>query len=99
MRALDAARASGLVRAGEPLLVMVSGGPDSVCLLDVAATLGADVSVLHVNYGLRDGADEDEQLVRDLCLRYGVVLYTERVELAAAAGEGNVQAEARDRRY
>ena len=99
MRALDAARASGLVRAGEPLLVMLSGGADSVCLLDVAATLGADVSALHVNYGLRDGADDDEERVRDLCLRYGVVLYAERVELAAAAGEGNVQAEARDRRY
>ena len=94
-RALEAARASGLVRAGEPLLVMISGGADSVCLLDVAVTLGAEVSALHVNYGLRTGADEDEQFVRDLCLRYGVVLYVESVEL----GEGNVQAEARERRY
>jgi tRNA(Ile)-lysidine synthase len=87
------------VRAGEPLLVMVSGGADSVCLLDVAVTLGADVSALHVNYGLREGADDDEEFVRDLCVRYGVVLYAEQVSLAAAAGEGNVQAEARDRRY
>jgi tRNA(Ile)-lysidine synthase len=83
------------VRAGEPLLVMLSGGGDSVCLLDVAVTLGADVSALHVNYGLRPGADEDEELVRDLCVRYGVVLYAERVTL----GEGNLQAEARARRY
>ena len=29
-RALEAARESGLVRPGEPLLVMVSGGGDSV---------------------------------------------------------------------
>jgi len=87
------------VRAGEPLLVMLSGGADSVCLLDLAVTLGADVSALHVNYGLRAGADEDEEFVRDLCMRYGVVLYAERVEVDAAGAAGNVQAEARDRRY
>jgi tRNA(Ile)-lysidine synthase len=92
---LEAARASGLVRAGEPLLVMVSGGADSVCLLDVAVELGASVTVLHVNYGLREGADGDEELVRSLCDRYGVALHAERVTLA----EGNLQAEARDRRY
>ena len=38
---LDAARESGLVQPGEPLLVMVSGGGDSVALLDVAVRLGA----------------------------------------------------------
>jgi tRNA(Ile)-lysidine synthase len=93
--ALEAARASGLVRAGEPLLVMVSGGVDSVCLLDVCVELGADVSVLHVNYGLRDGADGDEAFVRSLSASRGVPLHVERVEL----GEGNLQEEARDRRY
>jgi tRNA(Ile)-lysidine synthase len=52
-RAFDVARESGLVRAGEPLLVLLSGGGDSVCLLHVALRLGAGVSALHVNYGLR----------------------------------------------
>src|SRR5215207_5046889 len=78
---------------------MLSGGADSVCLLDLAVTLGAGVSALHVNYGLRAGADEDEEFVRDLCMRYGVVLYAERVEVDAAGAAGNVQAEDRDRRY
>ena len=61
---LEAARDSGLVRAGEPLLVMVSGGGDSVALLDVALRLGARVSALHVNYGLREDASLDQALVR-----------------------------------
>ncbi len=52
-RPLETARASGLIRPGEPLLVLLSGGGDSVCLLDVAMRLGARVSALHVNYGLR----------------------------------------------
>jgi tRNA(Ile)-lysidine synthase len=94
--ALDAARESGLVRAGEPLLVMVSGGADSTCLLDVALRLEADVSALHVNYRLRDDADDDEEHCRRLCARLGVELFVERVELPDG---GNLHAHARDARY
>jgi tRNA(Ile)-lysidine synthase len=94
--ALEAARASGLVRAGEPLLVMLSGGADSVCLLDVALRLGADVSALHVNYGLRDEAEDDEEHCRAICARLGVELTVERAPLPAS---GNLQAQARDARY
>ncbi|MEA2466698.1 MAG: tRNA(Ile)-lysidine synthase [Thermoleophilaceae bacterium] len=94
--AFDAARESGLVPPGEPLLVMVSGGGDSVALLDIAVRLGADVSALHVNYGLREDADSDEEFVRDLASRLGVRLRVERVQLGT---EGNLQEQARDARY
>jgi tRNA(Ile)-lysidine synthase len=95
--ALQAARSSGLVAAGEPLLVMLSGGADSTCLLDVAVTLGARVTALHVNYGLRGAeSDGDEEHCRVLCERLGVPLHAERVALAA---RGNLQAAARDARY
>jgi tRNA(Ile)-lysidine synthase len=96
-RALEAASESGLIVAGEPLLVMLSGGADSVCLLDCAVALGAKVSALHVNYGLRGAASNaDEQHCRALCERLGVPLVVERVQLPDS---GNLQAEARDRRY
>ena len=94
-RALEVASASGLIVAGHPLLVMLSGGADSVCLLDVARELGADVRALHVNYRLRPGADEDEAHCRALCERLGVELIVERPELPP----GNVQAAAREARY
>ena len=74
---------------------MVSGGADSVCLLDVAVSLEAEVSALHVNYGLRKEAYDEEALVRELCESVGAALIVERVDL----GKGNLQAEARDRRY
>ena len=93
---LDAARASGLVVADEPLLVMLSGGADSVCLLDVAIRLGARVSCLHVNYGLREEADADEEHCRQLCASRKLPLEVERVPCQE---EGNVQALARDARY
>jgi tRNA(Ile)-lysidine synthase len=95
-RPLAAARESGLVRAGEPLLVLLSGGGDSVCLLDVALRLGARVSALHVNYGLRPGAGEDEAFARGLCERLDVELHVERVGLEPG---GNLQERAREARY
>jgi tRNA(Ile)-lysidine synthase len=95
-RPLEAARASGLVRGGEPLLVMLSGGGDSVCLLDVAMRLEAPVRALHVNYGLREGADDDAAFVQDLCRRLAVPLELERVALEEG---GNLQERARQVRY
>ena len=95
-RPLAAARDSGLVRSDQPLLVMLSGGGDSVALLDVAHRLGASVTALHVNYGLRDGADADESLVRQLCDERDIPLRVEHVSLPES---GNLQERARDARY
>jgi tRNA(Ile)-lysidine synthase len=88
---------AGSVGAAAPLVAMLSGGRDSVCLLDVATELrGArGVVALHVNYGLRADADADERFCVELCERLGVEL---RV-LRTGAAEGNVQAWAREVRY
>ena len=95
-RPLDAAAESGLIREGEPLLVLLSGGADSTCLLDVALRLGARVGALHANYGLRPESDSDADSCRALCERLGVSLTVERLSLP---GLGNLQAEARELRY
>jgi tRNA(Ile)-lysidine synthase len=95
--ALEAARESGLVRQGEPLLVMVSGGGDSVALLDIAHRLGAAISALHVNYALRPDSQLDEALVRQLCGERNIPLTVEQVRLSAEGG--NLQERARDARY
>ena len=94
---LEAARESGLVRAGEPLLVMVSGGGDSVALLDVAVRLGARVSALHVNYGIRQDSPLDEALVQQLCDERNIPLTVEQIRLSTEGG--NLQERARDARY
>lgn len=95
--ALEAARESGLVRQGEPLLVMVSGGGDSVALLDIAHRLGAAISALHVNYALRPDSQLDEALVQQLCGERNIPLTVEQVRLSTEGG--NLQERARDARY
>jgi tRNA(Ile)-lysidine synthase len=93
-------RAGGLLTARGPLLAMLSGGRDSVCLLDLAVALRSaqQVHVLHVNYGLRPEADGDERHCRELCERLEVTLEVVQVRRSGQAG-GNLQAWARDARY
>lgn len=88
-------RAEALLAPGRPVVVLLSGGRDSTCLLDVAVAVGAEASALHINYGLRDSADGDEQHCRELCERLGVELTVRR----AGPPAGNKQAWARELRY
>src|SRR3954454_815848 len=85
-------RSISMIEPGKPMLVLLSGGADSVCLLHLAQARGADVAALHVNYGLRDSADDDERFCRSLVPD----LIVERVQLPP---EGNMQALAREARY
>jgi tRNA(Ile)-lysidine synthase len=96
---LEAVRMGGMLLPGTPLVAMVSGGRDSVCLLDLTVRLlGAErITVLHVNYGLRDDADIDEEHCVALCERLGVRLEVERPR--RPEGPGNLQAWAREERY
>ena len=105
---IEAVRAGGLLGADRPVVAMLSGGRDSVCLLDVAVALcgPGDVSALHVNYGLRGARPTaDERHCRELCERLGVSLHvvheSEASRPRGPGGEpaGNMHAWARDARY
>ncbi len=79
--------------------VAVSGGADSVCLLELlrelSGRLGIELTILHVNHGLRGAeSDADEQFVRDLGQRSALPVL---VEHAPVTG-GNVEQTARDLR-
>ncbi|HEY5052217.1 MAG TPA: tRNA lysidine(34) synthetase TilS, partial [Solirubrobacterales bacterium] len=98
-RMLEQVRGGGLLSPGAPVVVLLSGGRDSICMLDLAVeALAPDrVAALHVNYGLRDGAAGDERHCAELCEGLGVALTVERPR--RPDGAGNLQAWARDARY
>jgi tRNA(Ile)-lysidine synthase len=90
-------RATGLIERGSEGVVMLSGGADSACMTAIAVGLCGPqaVAAVHVNYGLRDDSDDDEEAARALCAQLRIDLHVERAELEG----GNVQARARDARY
>jgi tRNA(Ile)-lysidine synthase len=84
-----------------PVVVMVSGGRDSLCLLDLAVlSCGAEsVRALHVNYGLRgEASDQDQRHCAALCEALGVELVLVRARREQGEA-GNLQAWAREVRY
>jgi tRNA(Ile)-lysidine synthase len=87
-----------LLVPGQELVVLLSGGRDSTCLLDLAVRVAGSqaVSALHLNYGLRAAADADEAHCTELCARLGVPLEVRRPR---RPDTGNVQAWAREARY
>ncbi len=78
---------------------MLSGGRDSVCMLDLAVRARGPeaVTALHVDYGLRPEAHDDADFCAALCGRFGVEAALERP--VRPEGPGNLQAWARDVRY
>lgn len=96
---LDCVQSEQLLRRGQPLVVLLSGGRDSVCLLDVAARICSQgqILALHLNYGLRSEADSDQAHCEQTCERIGVRLEVQHARRPATPG--NLQAWAREVRY
>ena len=86
----------------EQVLVAVSGGADSVCLLLALKELGYGVRAVHVEHGIRGQESlEDCAFVQELCRKEEVPLEVRRInapKLSAASGR-SVEEAARDARY
>jgi tRNA(Ile)-lysidine synthase len=94
-------REGGLLAPAAPVVVLLSGGRDSVCLLDLAVVIaGAEhVHALHVHHGLRaQDADADAAYCEQLAATLGVAIEVVRLT-PPGSPPGNLQAWARDARY
>jgi tRNA(Ile)-lysidine synthase len=101
-RTEDFIRREKLFLPGQPLLLAVSGGVDSVVLCELMHRLGYTFSIAHVNFHLRgDESDRDEHLVRELGLRYQTNVHVHHADtLAYATAHGqSIQEAARAIRY
>ena len=105
-RFIDFVQERGLVSAGEKLVVAVSGGADSVCLLHVLAQwqskLAVELHVAHLNHQLRGAeSDSDATYVSDLARRLDISATIESRDVAAYRDQKGCSLEeaAREVRY
>ncbi len=81
-------RKNKMIEPGELVVVGVSGGADSVCLLDIlcklAPKLRFGVCAVHINHMIRgEEADRDEAYVEKLCQGYGIRLISKHIDVPA----------------
>ena len=103
----QAIRARDLLRPGDSVVVAVSGGPDSVALLSCLVSLSSrwhwDLSIGHVNHGLRGTeSEEDANFVEKLGNHFGLPVSIREVRLKkqdAQLAKQSLQAYAREARY
>ena len=84
------------------MLVAISGGADSVALLDVLLRAGYTCLAAHCNFHLRGAeSDRDEAFVRDLCAQWKVTLEVKDFDTKAYAQDKGISIEmaARELRY
>lgn len=101
-RALAAIQKYRMLRPGDRVAVGVSGGADSVALLDLLCRLeGLELTVCHLNHGLREEAGEEEAFVRRLAEERGLAFVSRRADAAARARDRrcSVEEAGRELRY
>ncbi len=86
-----------MIESGQTVIAAVSGGYDSLCMLNVLCNLrrlrGFDVCVAHINHMLRDEADSDEAFVCSEAKRLGVEVYTKKADVSGYAEKNKVSFE------
>lgn len=83
----DHCRRHDLLPAGAPVLAMVSGGADSLCLMHLLAAIhDGPVGVLSVDHGLRPEAADEVGRVVAQANALGLRTHTRRLALAPGAG-------------
>lgn len=95
-----------MFETGDKVIVAVSGGPDSICLLHILYSfkdrLGITLAAAHVNHCLRgEESDADEEYVREFCKNVGIECYINRVDINKLSYERNLSSESagREARY
>ena len=106
-KVLDIIKKYNLIENGDKVVIGVSGGPDSITLLNVLLEIKNDKAidfemvVCHVNHMIREEAVLDEQYVLEFCKKYNIECFAKRIDVANKAEQEKIGTEeaGRNARY
>lgn len=74
-----------LINSQDRIVIGVSGGPDSMCLLDILnklkEKLNIEIFVAHINHMIRKEADEETEFVKNFCDEIGVKCFVKKIDV------------------
>ncbi|MBA5851984.1 tRNA lysidine(34) synthetase TilS [Clostridium sp. cel8] len=100
---LNTINENNMFTSGDKVIVAVSGGPDSLCLLHILyklkERLNISLYVAHVNHCLRGNeSDEDEKFVKEFCKKINVEFRSIKVDINKVASKYNLSCETAGRK-
>lgn len=86
---LETIKKYNLIEKSDKIICGVSGGPDSICMLDILNKLQErlkfSIIVCHVNHLMREEATEDEEYVENFCKKNNIKIYIKRIDVKELA--------------
>ena len=98
-KVLDTIKKYNLIQNGDKIVLGVSGGPDSISMLDILNKVKDEneiefnIVVVHINHMIREEAVEDEQYVRNYCKTHDIDCYVKRVDVLKIADSNKIGTE------
>lgn len=87
---------NNLIENGDKIVLAVSGGPDSIAMLNslnnikANSLLNFEIFVAHVNHMIREEAGEDEQFVKDFCKKIDVQFFSKSIDVKLIANNNKI---------
>ena len=83
-----------LIKANDKIVLGVSGGPDSLFMLNILNNLKEklqiELVVAHINHMIREEADQEEEFVRQFCEKINIPFYSKRIEVEKYANNNKL---------
>ena len=106
-KVIETIRKYNLIEDGDKIVLGVSGGPDSISMLNILKEIKDDqiikfeIYVAHINHMIRKEAIDDEKYVKDYCNRNDIKCYIKRIDVVKIANDKRIGTEeaGRNARY
>lgn len=98
-KVLETIRKYNLIEDGDKIVLGVSGGPDSICMLDnlrevkEEQIIEFEIYVSHINHMIREEAIDDEKYVQEYCKKYNIECFVKRADVQKIASEKKIGTE------
>lgn len=88
-KVLETINKYNLIKSGDFLIVGVSGGPDSICLLYILNELKSELNfklcVAHINHMIRKEADDETKYVEEFCKKLDIDVFIKKADILKIA--------------
>ena len=100
-KVLETIRKYNLIENGDKIVLGVSGGPDSIAMLNILNEIRNDkkidlifeIIVAHINHMIREEAVEDERYVKEYCNKKEIEFYSKSIDVQKLANNNKIGTE------